>query len=97
MERVKERGNGVGYYVAADNDGQKLMLYLGGGFSVPVMSYEFGSRVLQVSPSIDVCKLKDTGDWQKKLNEKLKGDMFIYTDADNNLADFEKNSTNCYE
>ncbi len=36
---VKQRGHGVGYYDAADDDSEAGM-YIGGGYSVPVMSYE---------------------------------------------------------
>ena len=54
------------------------------------MNYKSGNKVLQVSPSIDVDKLKEAGDWQRVLNLNLMGDMFIYISADNDLADFEK-------
>ena len=90
IRRVIERGNGIGYYVCKKDDGQRLVLYIGGGYSVPVMSYVKGSRVVQVCPSIDVDKLKNGEDWQQILGESLLGDMFIYTNADNNLHDFKK-------
>lgn len=89
LKQVTGRGNGIGYY-PCKGGGQRLMLYIGGGYNIPVMSYLSGSRVVQVCPSIDVEKLKSKDDWQQTLSKNLLGDMFIYTNADNNLGDFEK-------
>ncbi|MGE5495214.1 MAG: hypothetical protein ACM3S4_07960 [Burkholderiales bacterium] len=89
LRQVLGRGNGIGYYPCKEG-GQRLMLYIGGGYNIPVMSYLSDSRVLQVCPSIDVEKLQKKDDWQQVFSESLLGDMFIYTSADNNLADFEK-------
>ncbi len=89
LRQVLSRGNGIGYYPCKES-GQRLMLYIGGGYNIPVMSYLSGSQVLQVCPSIDVEKLQSKDDWQQVFSESLLGDMFIYTNADNNLADFEK-------
>jgi len=90
LQMVNERGSGVGFYPWKENDEQRLVLYIGGGYTIPVMNYKSGSQILQVSPSIDVDKLKEAGDWQRVLNENLEGDMFIYISADNDIDDFEK-------
>ena len=76
-------------YPCKENDSQKLVLYIG-GYTIPVMNYKSGNKVLQVSPSIDVDKLKKADDWQRELNVNLLGDMFVYISADNDLGDFEK-------
>jgi hypothetical protein len=89
LKQVQGRGNGVGYY-PCKGSGQRLMLYIGGGYNIPVMSYLSGSQVLQVCPSIDIEKLQNGDDWQQVFSKNLLGDMFIYTSADNNMADFEK-------
>lgn len=89
MRKVLGRGNGIGYYPCKDG-GKRLMLYIGGGYNIPVMSYVSGSQVLQVCPSIDIEKLKSKDDWKQTFSDNLLGDMFIYTNADNNLDDFEK-------
>lgn len=90
VKQVADRGNEVGFYPCKDDNSQRLVLYIGGGFSMPVMNYVSGDKVLQVSPSIDIDKLKETGDWQQSLNENLTGDMFVYTSANNDFRDFEK-------
>lgn len=90
LKMVAERGGGVGFYPCAEEDSQRLVLYIGGGYTIPVMNYKSGNKVLQVSPSIDVDKLKEAGDWQWTLSANLMGDMFIYVSADNDLGDFEK-------
>lgn len=90
LSMVTARGNEVGFYPCKENGSQRLVLYIGGGYSMPVMNYKSGNRVLQVSPSIDVDKLKKAGDWQQVLKVNLLGDMFIYLSADNDLGDFEK-------
>ncbi len=90
LRMVADRGSGVGFYPCKENDEQRLVLYIGAGYTIPVMNYKSGNKVLQVSPSIDIDKLKEAGDWQRVLNENLEGDMFIYISADNDLIDFEK-------
>lgn len=90
LKTVNERGSGVGYYPCSEDDSQRLVLYIGGGYTIPVMNYKSGSKVLQISPSIDVDKLKEEGDWQKVLKGNLTGDMFVYISADNDFGDFEK-------
>ena len=87
---VSDRGHGIGYYIGEEDDGMQLSLYMGGGYSIPVMNYIEGSQVRQVCPSLDVTKLMISDDWQQTLGEAVTGDMFIYLDADNNFEDFEK-------
>lgn len=90
LKTVADRGGGVGFYECKEDDSQKLVMYIGGGYTIPVMNYRSGNKILQVSPSIDIDKLKEAGDWQRVLNANLLGDMFIYISADNDLGDFEK-------
>ncbi len=90
LQLVNERGSEVGFYPCKENNEQRLVLYIGGGFTIPVMNYKSGNKVLQVSPSIDVDKLKEAGGWQRALGDNLRGDMFIYISADNQMGDFEK-------
>ena len=86
--RVIERGHGVGYYI--NERTRAALLYIGGGYSIPVMSYDEGDGVHTVCPSIDVSKLSLSDDWTAVLADALAGDMFIYIRADNNFSDFEK-------
>jgi hypothetical protein len=89
IKQVLESGNGIGFIGSRDT-GKRLVLYIGGGYSIPVMEYVSGKSVLRVSPSIDVEKLKAKGNWQQVLSENLSGDMFIYTSADDEMSDFQK-------
>jgi hypothetical protein len=90
LEKIIGRGNGVGYYVNRESADERLAYYLGSGVNVPVMSYISGSSTIEVSPSIDVSKLKKADGWQRVLKDNLAGDMFVYTDADNNLDELKK-------
>ncbi len=83
-----QRGHGVGYYI--NEHTRAALLYIGGGYSIPVMSYDEGEGVQTVCPSIDMSKLSLVNDWTAVLSEALAGDMFIYIRADNNFSDFEK-------
>ena len=89
LEQVVKNGHGIGYYTSADGSGSPD-LYIGGGYSIPVMNYAEDNGVQQVCPSIDVTKLKSTDGWQQVLSENMIADMFLYIDADNNFEDFEK-------
>jgi hypothetical protein len=86
---VKQRGHGVGYYDAADV-GSEAGMYIGGGYSVPVMSYEAGGAMEQVCPSINVARLKRVDDWPDVLSARLAGDMFLYIAGDNDQAGLKK-------
>ncbi len=88
VQKVIKRGHETGYY--SEGGEEKTDLYLGGGKSIPVMSFANNAKVFQVSPSIDINKLKKTEDWEKEFAEKISNDMFIYINADNNFDDFEK-------
>lgn len=90
IEHVKQRGHGVGYYVCANHKGRETDMYIGGGFSVPVMQYQDGETVHHIAPSIDLAKLKQFNDWPKVLDESLGKDMFIRVIADNVIWEFEK-------
>jgi hypothetical protein len=90
VKQVAERGSEVGFYPSTEDNSQRLVLYIGGGYSIPVMNYVSGDKVFQVSPSIDIDKLRESGDWQRVLNENLAGDMFVYASANNDFGDFEK-------
>lgn len=85
---VIERGHGVGYYI--NERTRAALLYIGGGYSIPVMSCDEGDGVRAVCPSIDVSKMCISDDWTAVLADALAGDMFIYIRADNNFSDFEK-------
>lgn len=87
--KVTERGNGIGYCGNRET-GQRLVLYIGAGYSIPVMDYVSKNTVVRVSSSIDVEKLKMKGDWQQTLKDNLSGDMFIYAAASGDLGDLEK-------
>ena len=65
-------------------------MYIGGGFSVPVMSYEDSSGMLQVCPSINIAKLKKIENWPEILSSKISGDMFLFVAADNDHTEFKK-------
>ena len=65
-------------------------MYIGGGYSLPVMSYEIGAENARVCPSIDVSKLSKRNDWAQVLQDSLCNDLFLYVDADIDLAEFEK-------
>lgn len=88
MLQVEERGHGVGYYI--NERTRAALLYIGGGYSIPVMSCDEGDSVRTVCPSIDMSKMSLRSDWTSMLADALAGDMFIYIRADNNLSDFEK-------
>ena len=83
---VQARGHGVGWYTY----GQATAMYIGGGYSLPVMSYSQGSRMQQVGPSIDITALKKGGDWEAVLADSLGNDLFLYISADNDFDEFEK-------
>ena len=89
IQAVLKRGHSVGYYVYKDDDAQ-FGLYLGGGYSVPVMNYMAGNELIQVCPSIDMTVLENTDEWQKVFSETALDDLFIHVDADNNFEEFEK-------
>jgi hypothetical protein len=82
------RGHGVGYYISEDT--RASTLYIGGGYSIPVMSYTAEDGMREVCPSVDVSKLSRLDDWPSVLSKTIAGDMFIYIRADNNFDDFEK-------
>lgn len=90
LKKVINSGNGAGYYVSGIRGNDKLSFYLGGGVSIPVMSYISGNGARQVCPSIDLSKLNAYYDWKQVLEEKLKADMFINVDADNNYEELKK-------
>ncbi len=88
LSAVLKRGHGVGYYISGEPQGAAL--YIGGGYSVPVMSSAEADGVREVCPSIDVSLLSETQGWTKVLSDTVSGDMFLYIRADNNFSDFEK-------
>ncbi len=88
MLAVMAQGHGVGYYITGRT--RASALYLGGGYSIPVMGYAEGGAVREVCPSIDVSKLSLEGGWTDALADALAGDMFVCVRADNNFNDFEK-------
>ena len=88
-EKAERRGHGVGYY-GADDGGAPVGLYIGGGYSVPVMRYEEGGALKQVCPSINLTRLKRLDDWPDVLSARLAGDMFLYIDGDNDQAALKK-------
>ena len=90
IDEVLARGYSVGYYVCAAHEGTESDMYIGNGYSVPVMSYDNGSGLRHIGPSIDFEKLKKQKDWQKVLGDSIFGDMFIRIEADNEMMDFEK-------
>ena len=90
IEHVLARGHSVGYYVCAAHEGTESDMYIGNGYSVPVMSYDNGSGMRHIGPSIDFEKLKKQSDWPKVLEESIFDDMFIRIDADNEMTEFEK-------
>ena len=90
IQQVKQRGHGVGYYTCAAHEKQETGMYIGGGYSVTVMSYESGENMQQVCPSINLAKLKTLQNWQDVLSRRISGDMFLYVAADNDQEDFKK-------
>jgi len=88
-KEAERRGHGVGYY-GASGDGAPVGLYIGGGYSVPVMRYEEGGALKKVCPSINVTRLKKRDDWQNILSSRLAGDMFLDIDGDNDHAALKK-------
>jgi len=90
VKQVKQRGHGVGYYTCPAYDNQETGMYIGGGYSVPVMSYEAGDALMQVCPSINLTKLKKLDNWMEILGARISGDMFLYVTADNDQAEFKK-------
>ena len=90
LQQVKQRGHGVGYYTCAAHEGQETGMYIGGGYSVTVMSYDDGENMQQVCPSINLTKLKKLDDWTEVLSRRISGDMFLYIAADNDQEDFKK-------
>ena len=90
IDAVRARGHGVGFYVCAAHSGQETDMYIGGGYTVPVMHYAEGGSMRRIGPSIDIARLKSLEGWQQMLSDKLFGDMFLRVVADNQLGDFEK-------
>ncbi len=90
VSEVLARGYSVGYYVCAAHEGIDSDMYIGNGYSVPVMSYESGSGVRHIGPSIDFEKLKKHENWQQVLRDSVFKDMFIRIEADNEMLEFEK-------
>jgi len=90
MSEVLSRGHGVGFYVCEEHEGKETDMYIGNGYSVPVMSYNDGSALRQIGPSIDFEKLKTHAVWQQILQENIYGDMFIRIAANNEFDEFEK-------
>lgn len=87
---VLERGHGVGYYVCGKHEGKQTDMYIGNGYSVPVMSCDDDGDVRHIGPSIDFTRLKTLDDWQHVLAESIFADMFIRIHADNQFEEFEK-------
>ena len=90
IEEVMLRGHGVGSYTCAAHENRQTGMYIGGGYSVTVMSYKSGDSVRQVCPSINLTKLTKLDDWQEILSRQISGDMFLYTAADNDQDEFKK-------
>ncbi len=90
IDEVVERGYSAGYYVCTAHEGTESDMYIGNGYSVPVMSYDNGSGLRHIGPSIDFEKLKKQKNWQQVLRDSIFGDMFIRIEADNEMMDFEK-------
>ncbi len=90
INEVLSRGHGVGFYICEDHDGKETDMYIGNGYSVPVMSYDDGSALRHIGPSIDFAKLKSHALWQQLLQDSIYRDMFIRIDADNEFEEFEK-------
>ncbi len=90
IQEVIRRGHGVGSYTCSAHDKQQTGMYIGGGYSVTVMSYKSGDSVQQVCPSINLTKLKKLKNWHEVLSGQISGDMFLYIAADNDQEDFKK-------
>lgn len=87
---VIARGHSVGYYVCTEHEGGDSDMYIGNGYSVPVMSYDDGRNMRHIGPSIDFEKLKKQENWPQLLRDNIFGDMFIRIEADNKIDEFEK-------
>ena len=87
LREVMERDHGIGYISGST---RSAALYIGGGYSIPVMNCSEDDGVQEVCPSLDVSKLCLSSGWPDALADALTGDMFIYIRADNNFSDFEK-------
>jgi len=83
MALVRSRGHGVG--TRGENG-----MYIGGGASVPVMSYRSGSGIRQVAPSIDTTKMFVHSEGAQQFASSLHRGMFVYVDAADDFADFQK-------
>lgn len=90
ISEVRARGHGVGWYVCEAHEGDETHLYIGNGYSVPVMSCDDGRSQRQIGPSIDFEKLKTQDGWPQVLQDSVYKDMFIRIDADNEISEFEK-------
>ena len=90
ISEVISRGHGVGLYICEEHEGKETDMYIGNGYSVPVMSYDDGGALRQIGPSIDFAKLKTHPIWQQLLQDNIYRDMFIRIDADNEFKEFEK-------
>ena len=84
---VLKRGHGIGTYTCDEDKGS---MYVGAGYSVPVMSYAQSGGAVQVGTSIDVAKMQSRADWEDTLCASLSRDMFLLIQADNDFDDFEK-------
>lgn len=87
---VSSADHGVGYYSCNQSTDVAQTMYIGGGYSVPVMNYTRGDQIKEVCASIDMVKLTTKENWQQVFADSISGDMFIYLRADNNFEDFEK-------
>lgn len=90
LSQVRQRGHGVGSYVCAAHKGKETDMYIGSGYSVPVMHYNDGQLIRRIGPSLDIARLKAQQGWLQTLEENLFGDMFIRVVADEAIGDFEK-------
>ena len=90
INEVLSRGHGVGFYVCNTHEGRETDMYIGNGYSVPVMSCGDGSQMRRIGPSIDFEKLRSHKIWQQILQDSIQRDMFIRIKADNEYEDFEK-------
>jgi len=90
INEVLSRGHGVGFYVCNTHQGSETDMYIGNGYSVPVMSCGDGSQMRRIGPSIDFEKLRLHKIWRQILQDSIQRDMFIRIKADNEYEDFEK-------
>lgn len=84
---VMQSGHSIGTY---DKNGMESGMYIGSGYSVPVMSYAQPGRFAQVGTSIDLGRLTQREDWEDVLAGSLSRDMFLLIPADNDLDQFKK-------